>query len=187
MVDDEVILEMFFKRQETAIAVTRRKYGQRLHRTAMNILRSNEDAEECVNDTLLKAWEAIPPERPTKLGAFLAKIARNLSINKWEARGAAKRGGGEANLLLSELEECIPSQGGPEEEYEAALVTGAINSFLAAMEQTARVAFVLRYFHGESIRAIGERFQMSESKVKSMLFRSRKKLSAYLEKEGVAI
>jgi len=153
----------------------------------MNILHSNEDAEECVNDTLLKAWEAIPPNRPMKFGAFLARIARNLSINKWEARGAAKRGGGEVNMLLSELEECVPSKGGPEDEYEASLVTEAINSFLNTMEQTARIVFVLRYFHGESIRAICERFQMNESKIKSILFRSRKKLGIYLEKEGVII
>ncbi|MDR2182538.1 MAG: RNA polymerase sigma factor [Clostridiales bacterium] len=185
--EDSMILEMFFRRQETAIAETRRKYGKRLFRTSMNILHSNEDAEECVNDTLFKAWEAIPPSRPTMFGAYLVKIARNLSINKWEIRSAAKRGGGEVNLLLSELEECLPSAGGPEQEHEAALVTGAINTFLDNIDKTARVAFVLRYFHGESIRAISDRFQMSESKIKSILFRARKKLRTHLEKEGVVI
>jgi len=186
-VDDELILDMFFERQESAIAETRNKYGRRLYRTAMNILHSNEDAEECVSDALLKAWGAIPPSRPVKFGAFMVKIARNLSINKWEAKKTAKRGRGEINLLLSELEECIPSSGGPEEAYEASLVTEAINSFLTTMDQAARVAFVMRYFHGESIRDISKRFQISESKTKSMLFRSRKKLGAYLEKEGVVI
>ena len=185
--DDHMILDMFFKRQESAIDETRRKYGHRLYRTAMNILRSNEDAEECVNDTLLKAWEAIPPNRPNMFGAFLAKIARNLSINKWEAKNTAKRGGGEVNLLLSELEECVSFSSGPEEEYEASLVTKTINSFLGTIDQTARIAFVLRYFHGESIRSISERFHMNENKVKSILFRTRKKLSAYLEKEGIVI
>jgi len=153
----------------------------------MNILHNNEDAEECVNDALLKAWEAIPPARPTMFSAFLVKIARNVSINKWKAKGAAKRGSGGVNLLLSELEECIPSSGGPEKEFEASLVTEAINSFLSNMEQTARISFVLRYFHGESISAISERSKMSESKVKSILFRARKKLRVYLEKEGVVI
>ena len=186
-IDDSTILDMFFKRQESAIAETKQKYGRRLYRTAMNILHSNEDAEECVNDTLLKAWDAIPPNRPSKLGAFLAKIVRNLSINKWDAKNTAKRGSGEMNLILGELEECVPSQGGPEQQYEASLVTSAINAFLGTTEKTARIAFVLRYFHGESIRAISERFQMSESKIKSMLFRTRKKLSAHLEREGVVV
>ena len=182
-----MIIDMFFDRQESAIDETKRKYGHRLFRTSMNILYSNEDAEEIVNDTLLKAWEVIPPNRPEKFGAFLAKIARNLSINKWEARSAAKRGGGETNLLLSELEECIPSSGGPEKEYESNLVTEAINSFLCTLDKTARVTFVLRYFHGESIRTICDRFQMNESKIKSILFRTRKKLRLYLEKEGIAV
>ena len=185
--EDHIILDMLFERQESALAEIRRKYGQRLFRTAMNILYNSEDAEECVNDTLLKAWNAIPPSRPSKFGAFLAKIVRNLSINRWNAKGAARRGGGETTLLLSELEECIPSGAKPEDEYEASLITKAVNSFLGTLEHTARVAFVLRYFHGESIRAISDRFQMSESKVKSILFRARNKLRVYLEKEGVAI
>lgn len=183
-----MILDLFFNRQESAIAETKQKHGRRLYRTSMNILHSNEDAEECVSDTLLKAWEAIPPTRPVKFGAFLVKIARNLSINRWEAKRTLKRGSGEVDLLLSELEGCIPSTGGgPEAAYEASLVTAAVNSFLSNLDQTARVAFVMRYFHGENIRGISERFQISESKVKSMLFRTRKKLGAYLEKEGVVI
>ena len=182
-----MILDMFFNRQELALAETRNKYGRRLLRTAKNILHSAEDAEECVNDTLLKAWEVIPPDKPTLFGAFLVKITRNLSINKWKAKAAAKRGGGETDLLLSELEECIPSVGGPEEEYEASQVTEAINSFLNSMDQTVRVAFVMRYFHGESIKSISERFHMNENKTKSILFRTRKKLATFLEKKGVIV
>jgi len=186
-VEDSLIIDMFFARQELAIEETKRKYGRRLFRTSNNVLSNSEDAEECVNDTLLKAWDVIPPSRPVMLGAFLAKIARNLSINKWEAKGAAKRGGGETNLLLSELEECIPALSGTEKEYESKLVGEAINSFLIKEKQAARVVFVLRYFNGESINAISERFKMSESKIKSMLFRTRKKLKDYLEKEGLTI
>ena len=186
--DDHRILDLFFGRQESAIDETKRKYGQRLHRTAMNILHSNEDAEECVNDTLFQAWEAIPPSRPTSFGAYLAKIARNLSLNKWAAGRTDKRGGGEMSLLLDELEECLPAPGGgPEQVHEAALLQDTINACLYTVETTARVTFVLRYFHGESIREISDRFQMSESKVKSMLFRTRKKLRAHLEKEGVVL
>ena len=186
--EDCVILDMFFARQESAINETRLKYGKRLFATARNILHSNEDAEECVSDTLLKAWEVIPPNRPNMFGAFLVKISRNLALNRWEAKSAAKRGGGETNLLLSELENRIPSSGGePEAEYEASLVTKAINTFLGGLERQVRVAFVLRYFHGESIRDISERFKVSESKVKSILFRVRKKLGMYLKKEGITI
>ena len=185
--DDNAILDLFFARQEEAIRETQRKYGQRMFRTSMNILRNDQDAEECVSDTLHKAWEAIPPSRPTMFGAFLVKITRNLSINKWKAQSAARRGGGEVELLLGELEDCIPAgrAGMPEEVYESQLVTDAINHCLGAMDQTARVAFVLRYFHGASIRDICERFNMSESSVKSLLFRTRKKLRGHLEKEGV--
>ena len=187
--EDKEILDLFFERQEAAIEETRLKYGQRLFRSARNILHNNEDAEECVNDTLLKAWEAIPPRYPVMFGAFLSKITRNLSLNRWKAANTARRGGGEVAVLLSELEDCLPPSnvGIPEAGYEAKLVTEAINTCLGSMDQTARVAFVLRYFHGESISDICQRFGMSESKVKSILFRARKKLGTHLEKEGVAL
>ena len=187
--DDEAILDLFFRRKEQALDEVRLKYGRRLFRSANNVLKNIQDAEECVSDTLLKAWNVIPPTRPTVLGAFLAKITRNLSINKWKARSAVRRGGGEIDLLFSELEDCISSGkvGVPEQEYESQLVTQSINSYLASIDQAERIAFVLRYFYGESIRDICERFDMSESKVKSLLFRTRKKLKNHLEKEGVAI
>ena len=187
--EDKEILDLFFERREEALDETKRKYGQRLFRSAVNILQNNQDAEECVNDTLLRAWGAIPPSRPVMFGAFLAKITRNLSINKWKAETAVRRGGGEVELLLSELEDCMPATkiGIPEAAYESQLVTEAINTCLGSMDQTVRVAFVLRYFHGESICGICERFHMSESKVKSLLFRARKKLGAHLQKEGVVL
>ena len=187
--EDDKILDMFFERREAAIEEVQQKYGRRLFRTAMNILDNSQDAEECVSDTLFKAWEVIPPTRPTMFGAFLTKISRNLAINKWKAKSAARRGGGEIDLMLRELESCIPSTQAkePEKEYEASILTQAINTCLASLDQSARVIFVLRYFHGESIRGISERFNMSESKVKSSLFRTRKKLSAYLEKEEVVL
>ena len=185
--EDLEILDLYFNRDEAAITETRAKYGLRLYKVAINILRVHEDAEECVSDTLLKAWEAIPPVKPERFGAYLAKIARNLSINKCQAKGAARRGGGEIALLLSELTDCIPAKGGPEAEYESARVQEAINAGLATLDKTARAAFVLRYFHGESVRGVCQRFNMSESKVKSILFRARKKLGAFLEKEGVAL
>jgi len=187
--EDTEILDLFFARQEEAIDSAKRKYGQRLLRTSMNVLNNIQDAEECVNDTLFKAWQAIPPSRPTMFGAFLAKISRNLAINKWKAKNAARRGGNETTLMLGELEDCIPStiNDTPEAVYESGIVTTAINECLNSMEQGMRVAFVLRYFHGESIASICARFNMSESKTKSLLFRARKKLKTHLEKEGAIL
>ncbi|MCL2187721.1 MAG: sigma-70 family RNA polymerase sigma factor [Defluviitaleaceae bacterium] len=187
MLDDDKIIDLYFSRMEIAIAETRKKYGGRLFTVARNILFNKEDAEECVNDTLMKAWQHIPPKRPEMLGAYLSKIVRNLSINALQAKKAAKRGGDEVNLLLGELTECIASPHTPENTHEANEVTNALNMFLAKQEKTARVAFVLRYFHGESINNICTRFNMGESKVKSILFRTRKKLRTHLEKEGIAI
>ena len=187
--DDKDIVDLFFRRDERALEETKQKYSQQLLHTAMNILRNAQDAEESVNDTLFKAWEAIPPTRPVMLGAFLMKINRNLSINKVKARSTVRRGGNAMDTLLSELEDCLPHSkiGIPEEEYEANLVTEAINDCLSTMSQTVRVVFVLRYFHGESIHGICIRCDMSESKVKSLLFRARKKLKIYLEKEGIVV
>jgi len=184
--DDNEIIDLFFARCEDALVIVKRKYGQRLLRSAMNVLYNYQDAEECVGDTLLKAWESIPPNRPAMLGAFLAKISRNLAINKWKAKSASRRGGGETPLMLGELEECISAPSvGPEKEYDAKVTSAAINDCLNSMDQAARVAFVLRYFYGENIASISSRFNMSESKTKSLLFRARKKLKAHLEQEGV--
>ena len=186
--EDYEIIDLFFDRDEAALVAVKHKYGQRLFRTAMNILRNNEDAEECINDAMLKAWQAIPPQRPTMLGAFVAKIVRNLSLNKYESRTAARRGGGEIALMLSELENCIPSKvNNPEQAYENEQVAASINVFLRNQDKIARSTFVLRYFHGENIRAIGDQFQMSESGVKSLLFRTRKKLAVHLKKEGILL
>lgn len=185
--DDGTILDLFFERDEAAIEEAKRKYGKRLFMTARNILRSNEDAEECVNDALLKAWGSIPPNRPQMLGAYLSKITRNRSLNRWEERNAAKRGGGEVTLLLGELEESVPSADSIEKTQNSAETTAAINTYLAKADKTARIMFVLRYFHGESIVGISTRLKMNENKIKSTLFRLRKKLRAHLEKEGITL
>jgi len=189
--DDQKILELFFERNETALAEVKNKYGGRFFKTALNILQSREDAEECVNDALFKSWEAIPPMYPDRLGAYIVKIVRNLALHKWEAKRAAKRGGGEVSVLMSELEgemeECIPAGKAtePEEKYEAGLITQALNTWLSTLDKNTKAVFVLRYFHGESIRDISEKFKISESKVKSVLFRARKKLNAFLVSEDV--
>jgi RNA polymerase sigma-70 factor (ECF subfamily) len=153
----------------------------------MNILQSNEDAEECVNDTYLKTWDAIPPQRPTVFSAFLGKITRNLSLNKYKGQRTQKRGSGEIPLMLDELEPCIPSARSVEADVEAGVVIETLNAFLSSIDHESRVVFVRRYWHADSIASVAERYQMSESKVKSMLFRTRNKLRAYLEKEGITI
>ena len=186
--DERTILEMFCRRDEAALVEVRQLYGARLHKVALNILYSKEDAEECVSDALLKAWEAIPPVLPERLGAYLVKIARNIALNRWEARTAVKRGGGVANVLLDELAESVPTtMQTPEEAFEANIVTEAINNCLGNMKQQMRAVFVLRYFHGESLANICKRFKMTESKTKSMLHRARKILKEHLEKEGINV
>jgi len=185
--DDNVILDMYFARDEQGIEETKHKYGRRLFKTARNILYNNEDAAECVNDTLFKAWERIPPLRPEMFGAFLAKITRNMALNRWESKSAAKRGGGQTVLCLNELEECVPDRSIPESHIEQQSVTEAINSFLVSQDKEARIIFVSRYFHMENIKDIAIKYKMSESKVKSLLFRIRKKLKQHLEKEGINV
>ncbi|MCL2500582.1 MAG: RNA polymerase sigma factor [Defluviitaleaceae bacterium] len=185
--DDGTILDLFFERDEAGIEEAKHKYSKRLFMIAKNILRSNEDAEECVNDTLLKAWNSIPPNRPQMLGAYLSKITRNRSLNRWEERNAAKRGGGEVTQLLGELGESVPAPNTTEQAYDETQTTAAINIFLAKADKTARILFVLRYFHGESITGISARLKMNENRIKSTLFRLRKKLRSYLEKEGITL
>ena len=185
--DDEMIFDLYWARSESAINETAIKYGNYCFSIAINILQNNEDAEECLNDTFLKAWDSIPPQRPGIFSSFLGKITRNLSLNKYKERRTKKRGGGDVALLFSELEDCIPSSSNVETEYEANQVIEIINSCLLSMDGESRIVFVRRYWYADTIQAIAARFQMSESKVKSMLFRARKKMKTYLEKEGVIL
>ena len=187
ILEDEEIIDMFWKRQESAIYKAQEKYGRRIFIIAKNIFNSDEDAKECVNDTLLKAWQAIPPSKPRMLGAFLAKIARNLAINKWKAKNAKKRGGTETDLLLSELQDSIPDSGGIEQVHESKMVVKSINTCLCSMDKTSRYIFILRYFYCESIKNISNNLNINENNVKSKLFRARKLLKSQLEKEGITI
>jgi RNA polymerase sigma-70 factor (ECF subfamily) len=185
--EDEMILDLYWARSESAINETANKYGNYCHTVANNILQNNEDAEECVNDTFLKTWNAIPPQRPTIFRAFLGKITRNLSLDKYKKRKTKMRGGDEVSLLFSELEDCIPSNNNIEKESEANFVIGVIDSFLESLDSENRIVFIRRYWYADSIKTIASRFDMSESKVMSMLFRTRKNLRANLENEGVIL
>jgi RNA polymerase sigma-70 factor (ECF subfamily) len=185
--DDAAILDLYFARSERAVGETAAKYGRYCKTVAFNILRNNEDAEECVNDTYMKAWNAIPPERPAIFPSFLGKITRNLSLNRYKEQRTQKRGGGEVALALDELDECVPSGVSVEAEVISRAVSEVISAFLRSAGEVERIVFVRRYWYIEPVAAIAARFRMSESKVKSMLFRTRNRLRVYLEKEGITL
>ena len=185
--NDDMIIDLYWRRSEAAIRETAQKYGGYCTAIAMNILQSREDSDECVNDAYLRVWDTIPPQRPVLFRPFLGRVTRNVSLNRYKERHAQKRGGNEIELLLEELEGCVPSGSDVEDEYESGVTAKAIDRFLCSIDAENRIVFVRRYWYADSIAGISERFRVSESKVKSMLFRTRVKLKAYLESEGIAI
>lgn len=185
--EDDKIIELYFARSGSAITETSAKYGAFFRRISRNILSSEQDAEECVNDTYLKAWNSIPPQKPEKLQAYLARIVRNLSLNRWKKLTADKRGGGEMSVALSELEECIPAADTVQRECDRAELSAALNSFLRSLPEEKRSVFLRRYWYLVPVKEIAEQSGMTESKVKSMLLRTRNELRQFLEKEDIAI
>ncbi|MBO5176148.1 MAG: RNA polymerase sigma factor [Lachnospiraceae bacterium] len=185
--EDKSIIQLFFERSETAIAETAAKYGKLCHTIAYNILYNEEDSEECVNDTYMKAWEVIPPQIPDKLAAFLGKITRNLAISRYRHNSSKKRGGGQMALALEELEECIPDKNSTEQAISDKLFLERMNAFLEQLPAEKRKVFMQRYWYLRPISEIAEEFSMSESKVKMMLHRTRNTLKEVLEKEGIIL
>jgi len=183
--DDSKIIELYFARNEEAITVSQKKYGGYCLAIARNILSDQADAEECVNDTWMRAWGAMPPQRPNCLSAFFGTITRNLSLNRWRQYKAAKRGAGEMPLALVELEECLAGGETPEEQLDAKVLGEAVTAYLAGLPKLQRMVFVRRYWYLNSIELVAKQMSISESKVKSMLYRTRRDLRAYLEKEGL--
>lgn len=182
--EDRDIIALYFKRDENAIAETDRQYGKYCRTVAERILYSATDAEECVNDTYLDAWNTMPTERPTYLGAFLSKITRRRSIDRYRHDHREKRGGIEN--LTDELTDCIPDGGStPFEELERGRLREAINSFLESLPQEKRVMFVQRYFYATPISRIAESLRLSDSNVKVTLHRVRESLRRYLEEEDL--
>ncbi len=182
---DKDILELYWIRDEKAIAETEKQYGKYCYSISYNILHNNEDAEECVNDTWVGAWDSIPPAYPARFACFLGKITRNLSLNRLKLHSAAKRGKGEVALVLSELENCIPAKTGTEQSFDEQYTVDVINGFLRAQSEKNRNIFIRRYFYMFSVRDIAECYGISENNVASILFRMRGALKAQLEKEGV--
>lgn len=180
---DEEIIELFFRRSERAIRETDAKYGKYCHSIAFRILRSSEDAEECVSDTLFRAWNSIPPTKPTALQIYLGKIVRNIAFNKYEALRALKRGGGTVEEVLEELEECIPDRNDVEQEVMAKELMQIVNAFVCKLPRREAYVFACRYFYTESIDEIAKKFGMTKNNVNVILSRLRKRLKDYLVKE----
>lgn len=181
---DSEIVELYWQRDERAIGESDHKYGSYCFAIAENILSNASDAEESVNDTWLKAWEAMPPHRPGILSSFLGKICRNLAISRLRLRMAQKRGGGDICLAMEELSGCIPSRCRVEEELDARELAAAINAFLRTLKKEERDVFMARYWYGAPVSLICERSGSKSARIKSMLLRTRRKLAEYLEKEG---
>lgn len=185
--EDKQIVDLYWARSEKAISETEIKYGRYCYYIAHNILHNHEDSEECVNDTYLKAWKAMPDQRPSKLSAFLGKITRNLSLNRWELYNAEKRGSGQIPLALDELHACIPSSDHVEQMVDDLALAEIFNRFLATLSKEKRVIFMRRYWYLSSIAEIAAEYSISESKVKMSLLRSRNALRRVLEEEGIGL
>lgn len=184
---DEKIVALYWQRDENAIRETEQKYGRYLSKIAHNILSDFEDSREAVNDTYLKAWNSMPPHRPGVLATYLGKITRQLSIDIFRGRHRQKRLSSEYALSLSELEECVCGGNTTEQDVDLHLLAEEISAYLLTLSPQARNTFVGRYYYMDSIKEVAAYYGMSESGVKSMLFRTRQGLRNYLEQEGFSL
>lgn len=181
--EDKRIIELFWERSETAIQETARKYGGYLRYIALRVVGDELDSEEIENDTYLRAWNSIPPEKPSSLKGYLASICRNLAINRYNLKNARKRG--ETEIALDELAECVADPSEENDLAEAFTLRRAIEEFLRSLDTKTRVIFLQRYFYVCPVAEIAERHGMKESTVTMLLFRTRKKLKEHLCKEGI--
>lgn len=182
--EDAAIVELYWQRSDQAIAETEQKYGRYCRSIAGRICRRAEDAEECVSDTWFRAWNLMPDKRPSRLSVFLGTITRSLALDRIKAETRQKRGGGETDLALDELTECLPGGEDPARVVEDQELEAALGRFVAGLPEEEKRAFVLRYWHLLPLEEIARRLRISSGKTKSMLFRTRKKLRSYLQKEG---
>ena len=183
--EDRKIVDLYWQRDENAIPETAAKFGGYCRTIAYNILSDAEDAEECLNDTWLGAWNTMPTNRPNKLAPYLGKLSRWISLTRLREKTSLKRGGGETELVLDELAEAVDSGADVEKAVELKELNAALRRFLKNLGETERQVFLARYWFIASIAEIAEKFGFSESKVTSMLHRTRKKLLAYLKEEGL--
>ncbi len=185
--EDSRIVALYWARDERAIVETKTKYGRYCYAIAYNILSSHEEAEESEYDTYMDAWNSMPPHRPDFLSAFLAKITRRISLDRLRRNTAAKRGGGQVTLSLDELSECIPDDRRLDDSLQAAALSKYIDTFLRTLPQEERNIFLYRYWYLDSVAEIARRFACTQGRVKTMLYRTRRKLRSYLEKEGIYV
>lgn len=183
--NDREIVNLYWQRSEQAIEETAQKYGRYCHTIAYNILENSADCEECVNDTWLSAWNAMPDKRPERLSLFLARITRNFALTRIVRRTAKKRGSGEATLALEELDECLADRCDLEKEIEDRELSRAIDTFLGQLPEKEQLVFICRYWFVATEREIAEKLGMSRSGVSAMLKRTRSKLKTYLLTEGL--
>ena len=181
--DDSMIVDLYWNRDDRAIGATADKYGAKLSHLAENMLRVREDAEECVNDTYLRTWNSIPFNKPEHLFGYIAKICRNLALNHIERLNAQKRSA-DVMELSAELEMCIPDKYDQQRE-DSERIAAALTGFLRELPEDQRLIFMRRYWFSDSVKAVAERYGISESKVKTTLFRVRAKLREHLEKEDI--
>lgn len=184
---DKEIVELYFLRDEQALNETESKYGRYLYKIAFGVLNDNSDSEESVNDTYLAAWNSIPPQRPAVLSTYLGKLTRRISIDIFRRKNSAKRKASQYALSLSELEDCVKSKENLEEKLENKDLGKAISNFLRTLSKERRTLFVGRYYFCDSLKDVARYTKMSESKVKTTLYRVRLELKDYLLKEGYDI
>lgn len=185
--EDHTIVMLFWDRSEKAVEAAADRYGGYCYKIALSLLGDPEDAMECVNDTWLRAWNAIPPARPQHLAVYLGKITRNLCLNRIKHRSTQRCGGGMGQVLLSELEDCLPTGENVETALADAELKGALEGWLREQPMEKRGIFLRRYFLSRSVGEIAREYGISESKVTSILHRLRKSLRDYLEKEGISL
>ena len=181
---DEKIVKLYWDRNEQAITETSEKYGHYCTKIAYNILSSNEDAQECVNDTYMNAWNSLPPHKPSILSTFLGKIVRNLSFNRYKHKRALKRGGSETALVLDELCDIVSDKEDVESAVSRKELVKALNEFIGEMSKEKRYMFIRRYWYTDSVKDIAEKCGRSENSVSVELNRTRKKLCDYLKERG---
>ena len=181
---DEQIIKLFWARNESAISETDRSYGSQCRSLSRRILRNAEDAEECVNDSYLRLWQQLPPEKPDSLGAYLTRIVRNLCVDRLRTEGAAKRGGSAITVSLDELEH-VTGRSDVESRLSAMELGKAVDRFLRTQSEIARNIFLRRYYFFDTRTEIADRYEISAAQVSVTLSRTRKRLQAYLKKEDL--
>lgn len=187
MMQDEKIVELYWQKDEAAIKETQLKYDRYLYKIAYNILADREDSKESVNDTYLGAWNSMPPHKPVVLSTYLGKLTRRISIDVFRRKNREKRRGSQYVLSLAELEECISAGDATAEAIDAKLLGEVVNKFLQGISEEARHTFIGRYYFLDSVKEVAAYCNMSEAKAKSLLYRTRLELKAYLEKEGYVL